>query len=320
MKKLSQFFLLPLTGLAALYLLGPREAVKNDIKFDPRVIGDDLDDYLRVSEAEYPTIIPGAEKEIIWADSSKSETEFSIVYLHGFSASKEEIRPVPDIVAKELHANLFYNRFRGHGRDGDALGKVSANDWINDALEAIEIGRRIGDKVIVVSTSTGSTIASWVAGRPELMQDVVGMIMVAPNYGLKAAGSTLLTFPWARKFVPTLAGKSRSFEPLNEGNAKWWTTKYPTVAVLPMASLIEEVIDTDFSSVSQPALFIYSEKDDIVIPENTAEIARNWGGPSTTVHLDSIEDPNNHVIAGDIMSPSNTQKASLIMLDWIRKL
>ena len=52
-----------------------------------------LPTYVAAQEAKQK-IKPGNEAEIVWADSTKFEqTEYAIVYLHGFSASKEEGNP-----------------------------------------------------------------------------------------------------------------------------------------------------------------------------------------------------------------------------------
>ncbi|MER9564784.1 hypothetical protein NKI85_22425 [Mesorhizobium sp. M0571] len=99
-----------------------------------------------------PGIRDGLDKEIIWADPMiHAKTPLAIVYIHGFSASKGEVRPLPDEVADQLDANLFYTRLTGHGQDGAAIAQGSVNAWINDYEEALAIGRAIGDKVIVIA-------------------------------------------------------------------------------------------------------------------------------------------------------------------------
>ncbi|RUW21307.1 alpha/beta hydrolase, partial [Mesorhizobium sp. M1E.F.Ca.ET.041.01.1.1] len=134
--------------LVAGFFLGPRVAVSTTIRFDPSVIGDDPQAYLAREEAAVPNIRDGLDKEIIWANPMvHAKTKLAIVYIHGFSASKGEVRPLPDDVADELDANLFYTRLTGHGQDGAAMAEGSVNAWINDYEEALAIGRAIGDKV-----------------------------------------------------------------------------------------------------------------------------------------------------------------------------
>jgi len=137
-------------GFVAIVLLisvfGPRPRVDWTITFSPEDLGADLDAYLSESEALFENIREGAQKEIIWAGTPGEVTPFSVVYVHGFSASKGEIRPVPDNVAEALGANLFFTRLTGHGQDGDALGRVTANDWLNDVAEALAIAEEVMDE------------------------------------------------------------------------------------------------------------------------------------------------------------------------------
>lgn len=182
--------------LVCFFLAGPRVPVSTEIVFDPESLGDDLDSYLNQQEAAYGDIRPGLEKSIVWADpAAKSKTAVSVVYIHGFSASSGELRPVPDRVARAFGANLYFARLSGHGRDGPAMMEASVNDWINDAAEAIAIGRRLGDRVIMMGTSTGATLTAWTLTQQALARDVAAIVLVSPNFGVRAAGSGILTVP-----------------------------------------------------------------------------------------------------------------------------
>ncbi|TIR08816.1 MAG: alpha/beta hydrolase, partial [Mesorhizobium sp.] len=102
--------------LVLAFALGPRVQVDTTVRFDSSLIGDDPQAYLARREAAVPDIRDGLEKEIIWANPMiHARTPLSIVYVHGFSASKGEVRPLPDEVADQLDANLFYTRLTGHG-------------------------------------------------------------------------------------------------------------------------------------------------------------------------------------------------------------
>ena len=143
---------------------------------------------------------------------------------------------MPDNVAAALGANLVYTRFQGHGRDGDAMAEATASNWMNDAVEALAVARAVGDKVIILTTSTGGTIAALALHEPALQNDVAGVVFVSPNFGINNPAAGVLTLPAARYWVPLVAGETRKFDPLNDGQAAHWTTTYPTVATLPMAA------------------------------------------------------------------------------------
>ena len=303
---------------AGLFLAGPRVAADTTVTFDPAAIGPDPEAYLACVEAAVPSVRPGLAKEIVWADpATKAKTPIAIVYVHGFSASKGEVRPLPDRVAAALGANLFFTRLTGHGQDGAAMATGSVNAWVNDYAEALAIARTIGEKVVVVGVSTGASLASFAASRPDLFGDVAGLVMISPNYGVQAAGAEILTMPWGAQIARLVAGAERGFEPLNELQAKLWTTRYPIEATLPMAALTRLAYEAPVGETRVPALFVFSDKDAVVRPELTREIAAKWGAPHEIVTVDDSGDPSNHVIAGDALSPSTTEPLAAKIVDWI---
>lgn len=303
----------------AAFLLGPRVAVDTTVRFDPATLGDDPAAYLAASEAAVPGIREGLEKEIVWADAStRRKTRLSIVYVHGFSASKGELRPLPDRVAAALGANLFYTRLAGHGRDGPAMAEASVNAWVNDMAEALAVGSAIGDHVIVMGTSTGGSLATWAATQPDLMRGVAGIVLVSPNYGVQAGGSWILTMPWGGLVARMILGPERGFEPINEMHRKYWTTRYPTDALLPMAAMVKLAWNASVGKAKVPALFVYSPGDRVVRPDLTADVAERWGAPHATLLVEEAGDPAHHVIAGDALSPDNTEMLARRIVDWIK--
>ncbi|TPK04744.1 alpha/beta hydrolase [Mesorhizobium sp. B2-5-9] len=304
--------------LALTFLLGPRVPVDTTIHFDPSAIGDDPQAYVAKVEAAVPGIRDGLEKEIVWANPMvHAKTPLSIVYIHGFSASKGEIRPLPDDVADQLDANLFYTRLTGHGQDGAAMTQGSVNAWINDYEEALAIGRAIGDKVIVISTSTGGALAAWAATQPGASEGVAAIAFISPNFGVKASGAEILTMPWGKQIAELVAGKERSFAPRNALHEKFWTTRYPIAATMPMQALTDLAYGAPVEKATIPALFIFSDLDKVVRPDRTREIAARWGVAHELVPIESTGDPDNHVIAGDALSPSTTAFLAQRIAVWI---
>lgn len=307
--------------LGLIWLVAPQEPVDRQISFDASTLGADLDAHLAASEAQFTDIIPGAKKRIVWAGAKGAKTPLALVYLHGFSATAEEIRPVPDEVAKALGANLYFTRLTGHGRTGDAMAEARAGDWLEDTAEAIAIGRQLGDKVVLVGTSTGATLAALAATDPALADGVAGIVMVSPNFKVASAAAVILDLPFARYWGPMVAGKTRSFEPVNKDHAAYWTTSYPTVALFPMAALLREARTEDYGQAKMPLLVIYSPDDKVIDPAAIAPITDAWGG---AVQLEALtmaagDDPYAHVIAGDILSPGQTEAVVALITGWAGK-
>ena len=140
---------------------------------------------------------------------------------------------------------------------GHAMAGADVASWMQDVSEAMAIGRSIGDRVLVISTSTGATLAAAAALDDATMENVGGLIFVSPNFGINSRAASLLTWPFARQWLPLIVGDSRNSEPRNMLHARYWTTTYPTTALLPMAALVE-ADGGRFSGMSAPALFYYS--------------------------------------------------------------
>jgi pimeloyl-ACP methyl ester carboxylesterase len=278
-----------------------------------------VEGYVAAAEAKAGQIRQGLGKQIVWADPlHPSQTALSLVYVHGFSASPAEIRPLPDRVAKALGANLFFTRLAGHGlEDPDGLGRVTIGDWTADVEEALDVGRLLGDRVVVIATSTGASLVTWALARPGIADRVAATVLLSPNYGVQASGSFLLTGPFAARLAHLILGPRRGFEPVNALNAHNWTTDYPVEALIPMAEAVRLAAFTPVEDIQVPVFFVASARDLVVRPDLTAAMAKRWGGPHQSFDPGITGDANNHVIAGDTYSPQTTEPVAAAILDWL---
>lgn len=309
--------LLVLAGVG-LWAFGPREPMDASITFDAASIGPDIDAYLTEREARFTDITPGTQKRVVWAGAPGAQTDWAVVYLHGYSATSEEIRPVPDVVAKNLGANLYFTRLAGHGRGDLAMSEPSMHDWMQDLAEAMEIGRRIGKRVLVLTTSTGGTLAVAGLTQPETSDGLAGLVMLSPNFGPVDPMAELANWPLARTWVPAVAGEWREWQPHNDQQGTYWTTRYQTIAALPMMALVKYARNVDVAAQTVPALFIFSGSDQVVSADRTQVVYDAWGGPKQkiTPDLSKVGDPSKHVVAGDILSPGNTAPVAQAITDW----
>ncbi len=316
------FVLIPLLViLAGLWVFGEREPARLVPSFNAAAIGSDPAAYLARTEADIPNLRPNAQKEIVWAyPLSHAKTPLALVYIHGFSAAKGETRPLADEIAKRLGANLFYTRLAGHGRDDAAMGEASVGDWMDDMAEAMAIGRRLGEKVVVIGSSTGATLATLAASRPDLSEDMAGLVLLSPNYRLQDWRSFALRLPFARKLLPLIEDETYRYTPINEAFGANWTVSYPTLALLPMARLVEIVSGLDVSAINVPALFVTAPDDTLVDPQRTAEVAAHWGAPHQEITVSDSADPQHHILAGEIVSPNTTERLAGQIADWIAAL
>ena len=281
-----------------------------------------VEDWLAAREARVPALRPDAAKAILWAGEPAQRTPLALVYVHGFSAAAPELRPVPDRVAAGLGANLHFTRLTGHGSDGAAMATASVADWAADLAEAIAVGRTIGNRVILMGSSMGGALAALAAFDPAYGEPVAGLVLVAPAFRLPGAGGRAITLPWVRSWGPRAFGATRAVPPRSPAHARAWTLTYPTVAVLPLGALVGAIGRLDPARARIPALMLYSGADRVVDPAAIRRFARGWGASCDlrSLTMGPGDDPAAHVIAGDILSPGQTDAVTGLILDWAARL
>jgi pimeloyl-ACP methyl ester carboxylesterase len=300
-------------------LLGPRARFEGSW-IEPS-IGPDLDAYLATAESAVPGLKPGEAKSVVWADpATRAATPLSLVYLHGFSADRHEVEPLVSDLAYELAANAYFARLSGHGRDAAALGEAGVSDWVRDVAEAVVVGARIGERVVLMGTSTGATLALWAAAQPEAAGRVAALVLISPNLGLRDRTSRILTWPWGGVIARAVVGPERCFEPQTPDQALHWTVCYPTRALLPMAALVRHVRSMDLAAVKSPTLLVYSPQDRVVDPTETRGVLAGLGGEGPSVYVvDGSGDRAAHVVAGSIMSPETTDAVRERVVDFLER-
>lgn len=317
-----------LTGLAAaiallaiLYLSGPVQAL--DTRTRPASLPADpvaLERWLADGERRLGDVVPGAEKHIRWAHADRRRTPLAIVYLHGYTATRQEVDPLCDELGAALGANVYYTRLAGHGRNPRAMGEVTGNDWLQDATDALAIGRTIGERVVVVGTSTGGTLALWLASQAG-NDAIAAQVLISPNLGPRDRKGELLAGPWGAQLLALLVGEEYRWQPTNAEHARYWNWKYPARALLPMMALVREVRGSALESIRTPTLLFYSPNDKVVDPREIIGAQGRLGAAiKPMVSIDRSGDPSNHVLAGRILSPGATAQVRARILEFIAGL
>jgi alpha-beta hydrolase superfamily lysophospholipase len=308
--------------LAMAVLLGPRNAYGPDTP-SPRAAPPglaQLDTWLQASEARYSDLRPGTAKGIVWHGAAGQRTPWAVVYLHGFSASRLEVAPLPERVAQALGANVYYARLAGNGRSGLAMGEATVQDWLADTVEAARIGQLLGDKVLLIATSTGGTLGTWLATRPE-GRGISAYAFISPNYGPKDKRSELINGPWGQQLALALEGDMRGQPSTDAREEVAWTTRYATRALFPMMALVKHVRESDLSSFVAPALVLYSKGDQTVDPVETEQVFARMGSAQKTLEAVTYsEAKGQHVLAGDIRAPKATEPMAQRVVAWVRSL
>ncbi len=281
---------------------------------------DILDSYLAKSESRVSDIRNGCEKKIVWYDNKRRQRDIAIVYIHGFSASRMETWPLCDRLAEALGANLFYTRLTGHGQDGYALATATVEDWMDDGMEAVAIGQRLGKKVILVGTSTGGTLAAWLAAQPSVAELIHRLILLSPNFFPKNPLAAAALWPPTLRFFECFFGSWRCFIVSNAMQARYWTMRYPLKAIATMMQLVRLSWRIDLKNAAMPVLMMVNPWDRVI--NVTLAIMRYLAFPSSQKKLvlfKGNKDLGRHVLAGDILAPESTARAVAIIQSYLNR-
>jgi pimeloyl-ACP methyl ester carboxylesterase len=251
--------------LAGIYLAGPKYTSPVLNKSLPEILlnGDSLGTFVRNNELKVAGIKEDNEARIIWAnDSLKNKTPFAVVYLHGFSASQGEGTPIHTDFAKRYGCNLFLSRLYAHGiNSNQALIDMTPENLVNSAKEAIAIGKKLGEKVILMSTSTGGTLSLYLAGGDP---DIAGIILYSPNIQINNPFVKLVTGPWGLRIGRLFAGGENFNYPVeSREDSIYWNKTYRVEAVMYLQTLVDLTMNkTTFAGINQPVFLGYYFKDE----------------------------------------------------------
>lgn len=295
--------------LAIVFFLGPKPkapVVTGTLPAIPTDISQ-LDQFVHQQEQQH-RLKPENEARIVWADSLHRKTPVSIVYLHGFTASAMEGDPVHRDIARRFGANLYLARLDQHGIDTtDALVNMTASGLIRDAREALAIGKALGEKVILVGTSTGGTLALTLAAQ--YPKDVYAVINMSPNIAINEPFIEMVDVPWGL-YISRLVrgGKYVESAPKHPGEDRYWFHKYRLEAVVELQNLIDHtMLPKTFKAIRQPVLSLYyykneKEQDPTVKVSAILEMNEELGTPAGLKKAVAIPKAGAHVLGSGITS------------------
>lgn len=294
--------------LIVVYFLGPKPSVPAYTKELPAIPAEAeaLENYIKTKEATHK-LKPDNEARILWLnDSLKQQTEYAVVYLHGFSASQEEGDPVHYDFAKKFGCNLYLSRLDAHGVDTtEPLGNFTAEGIWNSAKEAYQIGKKLGKKVILLSTSTGGTLALKLAAE---YPDIAALILLSPNIAINDPNAWLLNNHWGLQIARLVTGKHRTASDTTALYAQYWNNRYVTASLVQLEELLETTMkESTFRKVTQPALLLYYFKDEehqdnVVKVPAMKRMFEQLGTPENLKRQVAIPNAGDHVIGSYVKS------------------
>jgi len=190
----------------------------------------------------------------------------AILYIHGFGSGRGEGEAVLDSLAEDLGANLYYLRLPGHGGSVEDHAGAQAESYLQTVVDALAVTRALGHRVLVVGTSTGGLLATWLAATyPE---DVDALILASPFYQFRAAWmAPVIGSRWGFKVAHFFLGEYRDADMYDvrreEGYEDHWITRQRYEALIPLAQIRRHVARPKvFDGVVAPTLVLYHYASD----------------------------------------------------------
>jgi len=294
------------------YLAGPRVA------YDPVTISQEttevvniagLDSVIASEESRVDGLKDRNASVIVWAnDTLKQRTPYVLLYLHGFSASYMEGDPIHAAFAKRYGMNMYVPRLEGHGlKSRESFKELTPDAYVDSAVKAYGIARQLGDKVIIMSCSTGSTldIILTANGFP-----VYGHIMLSPNIDLFDKKSEMLLLPWGKAIAEQVLGGKYKINHYTEEARKYWNPEYHYHGIFVVKWLLKNYMtDENFANVKEPLYVGYyykneKEQDDVVSVEKMKYFLQKSGTVASAKREEVFPDAATHMIGSSLFCKS----------------
>jgi pimeloyl-ACP methyl ester carboxylesterase len=194
----------------------------------------------------------------------------AILYIHGFGAARQEGEAVVDTVGEAVAANVVYMRLPGHGGGKDAQARVTATEYLDAVDEGVAHMPLVGRKVVVVGSSTGGLLATWVAARRP--QNVQALVLANPLFGFRSRLAFLGGTKAGQAVISLVEGPERdaSFRTDPEqrkvpGYDDHWITHQRWEAFFTLHEVVRRCGgDETLARVQAPALLLWSPRDEVV--------------------------------------------------------
>ncbi|MBL6666089.1 MAG: alpha/beta hydrolase [Flavobacteriaceae bacterium] len=322
--KVIENTLFVLAVLFGLFIIGPEvetpdlETPLPEIRYDLN----ELKDWIDSKEATFDNIKPDNASQLIFHDSVPQKTAYSVLYLHGFSASRAEGNPVHLNIAKALKANLYLPRLSDHGLiEEEPMLHFTAQRYLDSAKEALAVAKKIGEKVIVVSSSSGGTLSLILGNDPQ----IAALLLFGPNVEIYNPNAKLLTLPWGLYISrAVLASKYHVMDKITEQKLNYWTTRYRLECTLHLQKLMETGMRPEIFRRITSAVFMgyyyknEEDKDEVVSIPAMLKMFDELGTPNNKKQKMAFPDAGDHVI-GSYLTTSNYSQVEKVALSFLEE-
>lgn len=294
--------------LIIFYLAGPQVPDPTLTRKIPEVPGDlrALGEWINTREDTTPGIKPDNEARIVWAGEPYRKTRYALVYLHGWSASQAEGAPLHTEMGRRYGMNVYLPRLYGHGlEEARAMEGLTAERLLASAREAVAVTRALGDEIIIFGTSTGGTLAIYLAPA---LDDLAGLILYSPNIRIYETTASILDDPWGYQIARLVRGSEYHSWEIEPEREPYWSNKYPLRALTHLQALVSATMQPDnFRQVEVPVFMGYYYKNDSMQDQTVSvpamlEMFDDLGTPDSMKVRRAFPEVGEHVIGSYLVS------------------
>ena len=276
-------------------------------------------DKILVEEAGL-TLHPRCKSKLLTHGSRVAET---IIFLHGVTncpAQADELAPM----LFELGYNVYVPRLPGHGEADQmtyALAPLTSEDYVATTEKAIEIGRGLGEEVVVMGLSAGGALTMWSGQNRADVQHTIAMAPflgpnVVPAWANRAATNLLL-------LLPNMMLTWNPLEPLGPSDMDYAYPRVPTRALAQFMRIGEVVADNARTTppAAQGLGVMVNEADYAVNNALARNIVELWRTHGRGVDLKVL--PVSMRLLHDLIDPrqvdANTELVHKLLLEMLER-
>lgn len=193
-----------------IYFLGYIFEHGNDINFNYSILYykdkivdiDNCEEYINFKESLEPYLKYYSKKEIIFQKRSKTSKVFYVI--HGFNADKNECNAIANKLSLKYSYNTLLARLPDHGIFNKEACNNTFYTYLRTIYDDLIICKLLGEEIIVVSASTGSTYSIIISVYFSTRFNIKDNIMFSPNIepnGLHVVLLTKLLFSGFGNFI-----------------------------------------------------------------------------------------------------------------------
>ena len=311
--------------IGAIYLVGPRVETPELSATQITVPSDltKLNNWVVTKEDAVGNVRAGNASKIIFFDSIPQKTQYSVLYLHGFTASGMEGDPVHREIAKALGANLYIPRLFGHGlEEAEPMLNFDNDSYWESAKEALEAAKQLGDRVILLGTSHGGALSLSLSSDP----NIAALCLYGPNIAVFDPLSKLLSKPWGLQIARfAKGGNYHEMRGASDEKKNYWTAKIRLESLTHMQKFLDLTMKkSTFKKIEIPVFIGYYYKNDslqdkVVSVPAMLKMFDQLGTPNALKFKKAFPNAGDHVITS-YLSTEHYDEVTEETLRFLRKV